>query len=644
MLKLNTEQRAAAHYDGPAKHLLILAGAGTGKTRTLIGRTIYLVEKGVPAKNILLLSFTKRAAAELESRLKVEIGAEAHRITSGTFHSFCLKIMRQIPEGFDLKTITILDPDDAKSLLSPLRGEVIENTGNKAIPKVANILKEISFARNSCLDLRKYLFQHTDYDEASIQAIVDIGIKYKQSKRKRKYLDFDDVLERFADTLENRPNLARKLSSVFPYIMVDEFQDNNPLQYRLLKCLGDSALYLVGDERQSIYSFRGANFKTVHNFKDNTPNSEVLKLVKNYRSTQEILDLSNWLLESSPINYGNYLVSARGSGKQPALLDFRFRFEEAAWVAKSIDGKREADQKLSNIMVLVRTAMSAKDVEAAFIERDIPYQFIGGTSLLEAAHVKDVLALCRVTINRFDELAWVRFLKLFEKVGDVTARKVVNEIFKNEPSLPVPMLIDRIIPGRQDILDAYTGVYNARKDPKQALKHACKSLKIHLEAKYDRFEQREQELALLEQMSERFKSLESFIETYILNPITKSEAAKSEEQDKVKIITVHSAKGLEAPVCYCIGVQPGLYPHNRSLGDEEQMEEERRVLYVALTRAQNELYITRSDEQNNTFGIPQYGGDDYYLLNDLPGHLVDQTGNRDIQNDDEAWLGKLDFL
>lgn len=645
MLSLNEEQMAAAHYSGPAKNLLVLAGAGTGKTRTLIGRVIYLIKQGVPAKRILLLTFTRRAAGEMRVRLKQEIGGDANKIMAGTFHQFCLKIMQVNPDAFGYKSLSVIDMDDAKSVVSSVRGAYIKKTGLKALPKAEEIQQVISYSTNICMDLKKYLKEYSEYDDVTIQSLSEIAKLYEKAKLQRYYLDYDDILSKFAGTLQNNRKLASKLATVFPHILVDEFQDNNGLQYSILKCLSEASLFLVGDDAQSIYSFRGADFNTVHDFKKATPNSEVLKLVENYRSYQEILAISNWLLSESPVGYDKYLVSARGNGPKPHLLDFEYRHEEANWVASDIQNKQMADQPLSNIMVLVRTAFSAKDLEAELIERDIPYQFVGGTSLLESAHVKDVLALCRIVINRYDEIAWFRFLKMYEGIGDVTARKVTEEIFKNDPSIPETVLIERVIKERVDIVESFNNAKVHRNNPKLALESACKSLDALMKAKYDNFDRREQDLILLCNMAERFKSLESFLETYTLNPVTKTENDDQEApEEKVTLITVHSAKGLESPICYCIGVQPGLYPHVRSLGDEEKMEEERRVLYVALTRAKDELYITRSNEQPNAFGIPDHGGSDYYLLNDLPDSLVSSDFKGHQAPDEDAWLSRLDYL
>jgi len=407
-------------------------------------------------------------------------------------------------------------------------------------------------------------------------------------------------------------------------------QDTNPLQWGILEKLANPAeLFCVGDDAQSIYGFRGADFRNVHSFSERMPNSETIQLEQNYRSTQEILDLANWLLKLSPLAYNRNLHAIRGPGLKPNLIDFQNTFEEAKWYGDEILRRYEEGRKYSDFMVLVRTAFLARRIEAVFVEMKIPYQFIGGTALLQSAHVRDLFSLLRAAINYKDELAWMRYLKLWPKVGDVTSSKAIEIIiqgrdekesyeallnfFKWEPK--IPLVIQEI---RLNI-----------RNPKRAIATAIKFLDPLLSNKYDHWPSRSKDLDMLQRLSERFSRLAEFLETYTLDPVYNKEVSDSDVVDDiVTIITIHSAKGTEAPICMIPQAIPGVYPHQRSIGSDDEIEEERRVLYVALTRAQNELFITRAERSGvmvlmGGSGIDTTPDHVHYFLSDLPQELTD---------------------
>ena len=625
-MELNQEQQQAAHYQGDAQHLLVLAGAGTGKTRTIIGRVVFLVKSGVPTQRLLMLTFTRRAAKEMLSRLEKDLGEAAHQITCGTFHHFCLQIMRRIPKSFHLESATIIDRDDAQSLLQLIRGEKVRKEIKKDFPRAATLLNYISYAKNSCLDLQEYLHQFTELNEEFMALTLEIGRDYEQRKRQRNYLDYDDILHLFVKTLEQRPELAAKIAGLFQHILVDEMQDTNPLQWKILQALSSANLFCVGDDAQSIYAFRGADFRNVHAFSERMHNSAVMKLQENYRSTQPILDIANWLLADSPIDYDKHLTAARGNGSKPVLIDFESKHDEASWIAGDLLSRHEGGASWSEHMILVRSAWSAKVLEGALIDAGIPYQFVGGTSLLEAAHVKDVLSLCRAALNRLDELAWIRYLKCWPKVGDVTAAKTVAALLGSDPAEPMEDVVRSVLKNRDDIIEGIRIIQAQHGKPSQAIRLATDHMGQTFHTRYDRWESRLADLRLLADLATRYKDLLGFVETYTLDPISNSQAEKSDQEDALTVITVHSAKGTEARVCYCLGVQPGTYPHMRSLGDPDAEEEERRVLYVALTRAQDELIITRSGDDSRTLfhggSYVQSAGSPYFLEY-LPPKLVE---------------------
>jgi DNA helicase-2/ATP-dependent DNA helicase PcrA len=631
-MNLNAEQTAAAHYTGPARHLLILAGAGTGKTRTIIGRILYLIRSGVPAERLLMLTFTRRAAKEMLARLNHEVGGVSEKITAGTFHHFCLQVMRRIPKAFGVEDRNVIDRDDAESLIQLLRGELLKKGEKKDFPKGAALLNTISYAKNCCLALPDYLNRFTEYDETTMERIIQIATQYEQRKTERHYLDYDDILHLFVQGLENNDKLRERIAGLYQHILVDEMQDTNPLQWRILAALSSTQsdsgaqLFCVGDDAQSIYAFRGADFRNVHEFESRVHNSTTLKLQENYRSTQEILDIANWLLKQSPLQYDKELHAHRGRGLKPRLIDFESKFDEADWIATDLQQRHDNGARWSEHMVLVRSGWAAKTLEGALIDRQIPYKFVGGTSLLEAAHVKDLLSLCRAALSAYDELAWIRYLKCWPKIGDATAAKVVQGLLQLQPAdNPLDALAD-LLPRRDDVRQGIAVIQQYRGEPHTALKMGTEHLTKALSQRYDRWESRAADLRLLASLAHRYKDLLGFVEAYTLDPVSNSEAEQSEQEDTLTLITVHSAKGTEAPVCYCLGVQPGVYPHLRSLGDKDAEEEERRVLYVALTRAQNELIITRAGDDNRTLfhgGSFVHAQGSPYFLEYLPGPLVE---------------------
>ncbi|MCG8534280.1 MAG: ATP-dependent helicase, partial [Pseudomonadales bacterium] len=310
-MNLNPEQQQAAHYSGSAKHILVLAGAGTGKTRTIIARILYLIRQGVPAERLLMLTFTRRASKEMLLRLNSEVGKVSEKITAGTFHHFCLQVMRRVPKAFNVQDRTVIDRDDAQSLLQMIRGETLKKGEKRDFPKAASLLNYVSYAKNCCLTLEDYLTQFTDLDENTQARCIEIGNIYESRKQQRHYLDYDDILHLFVKGIEGNPELRKKIAGLYQHVLVDEMQDTNPLQWRILNALSSAHLFCVGDDAQSIYAFRGADFRNVHEFEDRLEDATTLKLQENYRSTQEILDVANWLLEQSPLQYDKTLHAHR---------------------------------------------------------------------------------------------------------------------------------------------------------------------------------------------------------------------------------------------------------------------------------------------------------------------------------------------
>lgn len=630
-IKLNSQQEAAARYNGSARNLLVMAGAGCGKTRTIIARTSYMIRSGVDASRILMMTFTNRAAREMKMRLNSEVGPVSHKVQAGTFHAFCLKVMRRIPNSFGIQGLNVIDVDDQNALMSLVRRRRLGKKGkeiSKLVPRAAELIRSYSYCRNTCREPIDYLSHHSELSQEYIGLCSDMFAEYQKMKFERGYLDFDDLLEVFGTILEKKAALRKDLAALYDECLVDEMQDTNPLQFRILQQFSREGvrLFCVGDPAQSIYRFRGANFEHVYLFEKLFQNSEILMLSKNYRSYQEILDLSNWLLNQSPLDYKNKLAAHRGhAGRNPEIIDFDSKFEESSWIADKIMERYESDVRFQDMMVLVRTAFDAKPIEAEFIQREIPYAFIGGTSLTKSAHVRDILALLRIGRSADDDLAWMRYLRLWPGIGPKTAEKIVSAITASTAKNVLEVLPAQIghdhpaAVGYSILKDALTSI------PK-AVESAIQTLSPVLESRYDRWHLRQKDLELLASVAGRYQSLEQFIDAFTLEPMSNTEIGRLEAEDAVTLITVHSAKGTEASICFVAGAKPGTYPHVRSFGELESEEEERRILYVALTRAKNELFITRPADYRSGFWVMNSPteGEEYFLA-DVPQNLVTHT-------------------
>ena len=623
-MELNRRQQAAVEYDNG--HVLVLAGAGTGKTRTIIARAAHLVQRGVPPERILLLSFTRRAAREMVDRLHEMVGAHSARILAGTFHHFCLYSMRRMPAAFQLNQATVIDRDDQLQLIRLIRSDIKGKGG--PFPRAAELLNQCSYARNTLRPMAEYIERFTNHDPQTAEKVLRIFSLYDERKRQNGYLDYDDILFRFVERL-NDPETGAYLRGLYDHILVDEMQDTNPLQWEVLQGLRDPAkLFCVGDDAQSIYAFRGADFRNVHSFTSRVPNSAVLRLEENYRSTQGILALSNWLLKQSPVQYGKTLSAVRKEESTPVLMDFSSDFEEARWVVNDMRRRHENGTAWSDMMIITRTGYAARALESYMVEEEVPYQFIGGTSLLQTAHVKDLLSLVRAASSHHDELAWARYLTLWPRIGDATAAKLIQGMNQKETFSEAMAFLATKLKNREEIFNGPRRVVEQLSEPAEAMKAACEFLSPMLESRYENWRTRRRDLELLVRLAGEHRSLSAFLEIYTLDPISVSSAQRMGQEDMVTLTTVHSAKGTQASVCYLIRVEPGMYPHLRSLESEDQVEEERRILYVAITRAKDELIVTRT--WNNYGWAPSsfygaggmHGRGSQYLLEDLDEPLV----------------------
>lgn len=627
--ELNPQQKQAATTT--AQNCLVLAGAGCGKTKTIVARSAYLIDQGLPAQQIQILTFTRRAASEIVTRVEQHMGAQAKGLRASTFHTFCMYLLRRNPRAFGLTQFSIIDRDDQLLMFRLLRGK---DKGN-VLPKAAELCDLYSYARNTKTKLSDALLEQLPQAVEYKAQIAELMKAYEQRKQERNFLDYDDILSIVAVHLQNSPELVKWVTGFCSALLVDEMQDTNPLQWALLQPLvGKVKLFCVGDDAQSIYGFRGADFENIHHFKERVPDAQVLTLEMNYRSTQGILDLSNWLLDQSPIEYDKHLQAYRGKGLKPQLHILSNEFEEANWIIQDLNRRHMQGAAWAEHMVLLRSGFSGRYLEGALIAANIPYRFIGGVKLLESAHVKDVLSLLRVSVNPQDDLAWMRFLTLWDGVGDVGASKLAQELIQLPDIEARCQRLERHGKVPQQAILILMQLDVLQQHVEACIGLALDALNEQLENNYKTkdWTRRVKDFDLVKQLARKHSSLGEFLEEYVLDPISVSEIDKTPDQDLVTLITIHSAKGAEQKVCYVPHVSPTQYPHARAQGDFDDVEEERRVLYVALTRAENELILTK--QNLNLWAHDQYDElgrkIESYFLNDLPQHLVETQIHRDI--------------
>lgn len=622
--ELNPQQKQAATTE--TKHSLVLAGAGCGKTKTIVARAAYLIDQGIPANQIQILTFTRRSASEIVARVELALGDQAKGLRASTFHTFCMYLLRRVPKAFGLDQFSIIDRDDQLMLFRLIRGKDDKKNPN-ALPKPQQLCDLYSFARNTrqklSLALEKQLPEFLDDKEQ----IAEIMKQYETRKRARSFLDYDDILAVVASALAQSDGLADYVAGLCQYMLVDEMQDTNPLQWAILEPLKDkTSLFCVGDDAQSIYGFRGADFENIHHFKERVPDAEIFKLEKNYRSTQEILDFSNWLLDQSSIHYDKKLEAYRGDGIKPRMHVFPNEFDEAKWIAIDIKERHLLEGSAwHDHMVLVRSAFAARHIEAAFIQANVPYRFIGGMKLLETAHVKDLLSLLRVIANPLDDIAWMRFLTLWNGVGDVGASKLAQQLLLDADIEKITEKLEKFgrIPDNTLLIMKQMSVLKT--EVEACVKLGVEAILNQLEENYAKkdWHKRVGDFDLVKQLASKHTQLSEFLEEYVLDPVSISEIERQSQDDVVTLITIHSAKGTEQKVCYVANVSAGQYPNARAQGNFDEVEEERRVLYVALTRAQNELILTK---QNLSFWAHTQTDEqgrkiESYFLNDLTRNL-----------------------
>ena len=601
---LNPQQLAAVvHREGP---LLVIAGAGSGKTRTLIYRVARLIESGASPGAILLLTFTRRAAQEMLRRVEQLIGERGGQVSGGTFHSFANQVLRRYGNVIGLKpNFTILDRSDMEDIINLLRGRMGFGSKERRFPKKGAIAEAISMARNKNRALKDELefdFPHLLKHERELNALAE---QYETYKRERGVLDYDDLLFRLAELMKFHENVRRRLSDTYRYIMIDEYQDTNVIQAELVRLLAATHqnVMAVGDDAQSVYSFRGANFRNIMDFPALFPDTRIIKLEENYRSLQGILDLANEMISRASEKYTKVLFTQRRGQFRPLLVRAADEHMQSRFIAQRILELREEGIGLGEIAVLFRSSFHSFDLELELQRRDIPFVKRGGFKFIETAHVKDVLAHLRVVANPTDAVSWMRALVLVDGIGSRSAERLVEAIIHSEQpedelrqsAGKLGARAQKAVAGCGALAALIAKLRTGQARPADQLADVVEYyLPIMRDAYPDDYPKRERDIEHFQDLAERYRSLESMLADMALEPPNDSIGdvlAVDPEEGYVTLSTIHSAKGLEWRITFLIWVADGRFPGPMSVRPEA-LEEERRLMYVAITRARDELYLT----------------------------------------------------
>lgn len=607
---LDPQQHAAATAgDGVT---LVVAGAGTGKTRTLVYRVAYLVETGVPPENVVLLTFTRRAAREMLGRASTLLDGRCERVRGGTFHAFCLETLRRHAErvGYPQR-FGVLDAADAADVVDLARTRLGLDRLPKRFPRKRTLLGMFSAATNRGLELDEVVAEGYPQYAEHLDLLQRLRHAYAETKRRTGVMDYDDLLALTLELLRENPDVRRHVAGRIRHVLVDEYQDVNLLQADLVEqfqSVWGNAM-MVGDDAQSIYRFRGADVGHILEVQKRYDGARVLKLEHNYRSTQPILDLANRVLDEAVEKYDKRLFTDREGGELPALVSAPDDDFEARFVAQVVLDKREAGTPLDRMAVLFRSGWCSYALEAELARRNVPFVKYGGLKLAEAAHVKDVVAHLRVAENPADAVAWNRALRLVEGVGPSTARRLLEWIGTaasgGGPGAAVQMLrqsVDEVVPapgvarnvGR--LVEALTPLRDDRVPPEEQVERLLTYYGPVLERVYpDDHEKREADLDAVVALAARHRSRTALLEALALDPLDwTQEPAEGARKDEPPLVlsTIHSAKGLEFEAVFLIHALDGVLPSQYALASTEEEDEERRLLYVALTRAEAELYCS----------------------------------------------------
>jgi len=597
--ELNTPQLEAVMFrEGPA---LVIAGAGSGKTRTLTYRVARLVEEGISPRSILLLTFTRKAAQEMLDRSVKLLDHRCGQVSGGTFHSFANSILRRYSAKLGYgQGYSIMDRTDAESLIGLLRKEVRPVSTKHSFPTRKTLANIFSKAVNKSLPIEDIIQNSYSHFISDIESVISLHNLYGHHKIEHRFFDYDDLLVNLKTLLETDAYAREKIGSAFDYIMVDEYQDTNKIQADILYLLAGMHhnIMAVGDDAQSIYSFRGASFENIMKFPELFPDTRIIRLEENYRSTQPILDLANTIQDRATQKYSKYLFTQKTGGTTPLLVHTVDENSQSQFVIEKIQELQRAGTPLEQIAVLFRAGFHSFDLEIELNKSGFPFVKVGGFKFMEAAHIKDVLAHLRIIANPFDRISWYRILNLVERIGPKTAKTIYESISK-EKAVSAGLSALDLKPGPMKHLTRLRELYADMGADYMTIAQSGEVILEYyaplLEKKYDDHPGRMKDLEQLVEIMDRYSELDQFLTDMALEPPTStvdnSLSGHGNEDARLVLSTVHSAKGLEWHTVFIIWALDGRFPSVHALDKEAELEEELRLMYVAATRARENLFF-----------------------------------------------------
>ncbi|MGD8368342.1 MAG: ATP-dependent helicase [Desulfobacterales bacterium] len=597
---LNTaQQEAVLHGDGP---LLVIAGAGSGKTRTLTYRVARLVEEGVSPAAVLLLTFTRKAAEEMLRRATGLLDKRCSQVSGGTFHSFAHRVLRRYCArlGFD-SGFSIIDRADAENLIAMIRKEIGPPSSAGSFPRKQTLMSIFSRAVNKEIPVEDAIVEDHGHLIPFMEDILKIEERYRYRKVEDGFFDYDDLLVYLKRLLQEHPDLRERLADIYRHIMVDEYQDTNRIQAEIVYLLGSRHrnVTVVGDDSQSIYAFRGANFRNIFDFVETFPGTKIVRLEENYRSVQPILTLTNQILDGARQKFTKTLFSRKSSEKLPVLVNTAGENIQSRFVVETVLEKQRQGVALRDIAVLFRAGFHSFDLEIELNREAIPFVKVGGFKFMESAHIKDVLAHLRVMVNPSDRISWYRILLLLDKVGPKTAQRIYEAV-RAENAGHTGILTAQLKGGANAALERLKSLFSLIDTRPMSLVEIGEAILNYyapiLQRIYDDHPRRLRDLEQLLLIMDRYTDPESFLSDMALEPPNTSAdqtmARENEAEDRLVLSTVHSAKGLEWHTVFVIWALDGRFPSIHSLQNEEAIEEELRLMYVAATRAREQLFFT----------------------------------------------------
>ena len=600
-LALNPAQLAAVAIT--ERPLLVIAGAGSGKTRVIVHRVAYLIEKGIDPRSILLLTFTRKASKEMLDRVETLLHEkEVSKVTGGTFHSFASHVLRKYANMIGLPhNFTIIDSADSEDIIDLIRTELKFNTQAQKFPRKDRIYEIISYSRNKRSTIADIVHEQYSGLEDYIADLEIIFSGYTRYKKASMVLDFDDLMEVLHTSLSQNQRFREALQNSFEYVMVDEFQDTNATQNEIVQMIAGKhrRIMVVGDDSQSIYAFRGADYENILRFPKVYPDCAVIKIEENYRSNQNILDFTNSIVGSAKIGYKKLLFTRHLNTNIPVIKKLYDQQLEAEFIVNRVMDLSETGIKLNEIAILNRADWHNRYIQAELTKRGIPYVVVGGFKFNERMHIRDMIAFLKLTYNPKDALSWHRVLKYIGGIGQVTASSIISSIQESSDQFAFENFNKKKF---FNDLQQLGRILSKASLPEISLTEKLQMIKEFyapiLKSREIDYLHRMQDVEVLIDLSRKYREMDRFLSDFALDPPSKRVADQTtplidegEEDGKVTVSTIHSAKGREWYAVFIPHALEGLIPSNRARNIEE-MEEERRLFYVACSRAKEELYIT----------------------------------------------------